>query len=144
MAVHGYITHAAHNRRCTAWLVLAYLLSFQVIGAFVLTLPLLQYDTENTILSNPAGYALRYALPIALLAAFIFWRMYAGHAKAVTQALGVRIVSRQDEPRFVQIAEEQCTALGVRLPRFGVIEASEPNAVTVGEGPTRGLIAVTR
>ena len=42
------------------------------------------------------------------------------------------------------MAEEQCTALGVRLPRFGIIEASEPNAVTVGEGPNRGLIAVTR
>ena len=32
----------------------------------------------------------------------------------------------------------------MRLPRFGIIEASEPNAVTVGEGPARGLIAVTR
>jgi len=32
----------------------------------------------------------------------------------------------------------------VRVPRFGIIEASEPNAITVGEGPSRGLIAVTR
>jgi len=31
----------------------------------------------------------------------------------------------------------------VRLPRFGIIEASKLNAVTVGEGPTKGLIAVT-
>ncbi len=30
------------------------------------------------------------------------------------------------------------------VPRFGIIEASEPNAVTVGEGPSRGMIAVTR
>lgn len=74
----------------------------------------------------------------------MFWRIYRGHAEAVTRALNVRIVTRQDEPRFVQIAEEQCTALGVRLPRFGIIEVSEPNAVTVGEGPTKGLIAVTR
>jgi heat shock protein HtpX len=144
MAVHGYITHAAHNRRCTAWLVLAYIVSFEVIGAFALTMFLLMFDHEHTILSNPVGYAVRYALPIAALTGFMFWRMYRGHARAVTHALGVRIVSRQDEPRFVRIAEEQCTALGVRLPRFGVIEASEPNAVTVGEGPTAGLIAVTR
>ena len=53
-------------------------------------------------------------------------------------------MTRADEPRFVQVAEEQCTALGVRLPRFGIIEAGELNAVTVGEGPNRGLIAVTR
>jgi Zn-dependent protease with chaperone function len=144
MAVHGYITHAAHNRRCTAWLALAYIVSFEVIGAFALTMPLLMFDHEHTILSNPVGYAVRYALPIAALSGFMFWWMYRGHAKAVRDALGVRIVSRQDEPRFVGIAEEQCTALGVRLPRFGVIDASEPNAVTVGEGPTAGLIAVTR
>lgn len=144
MAVHGYITHAAYNRRCTAWLVLAYVVSFEVIGAFALTIYLLVADHEHTILSNPIGYAVRYALPIALATGFMFWWMYRGHAKAVTEALGVRLVSRQEEPRFVAIAEEQCTALGVRLPRFGVIDASEPNAVTVGEGRKAGLIAVTR
>ena len=144
MAVHGYITHAAHNRRFTAWLVLGYILVFELIGAFAATMVLLIRDHEHTILSNPVGYAVRYAVPIAIIAGLIFWRMYRGHAKAVTHELGVRIVTRQDEPRFVEIAEEQCTALGVRLPRFGLIEASEPNAVTVGEGPNRGLIAVTR
>ena len=144
MAVHGYITHAAHNRRFTAWLILGYIAAFELVGAFALMLPLLMFDHEHTILSNPAGYAVRYAIPIAALAGFMFWRMYRGHARAVTHALGVRIVSRQDEPRFVHLAEEQCTALGVRLPRFGIIEADEPNAVTVGEGPARGLIAVTR
>jgi heat shock protein HtpX len=144
MAVHGYITHAAHNRRYTAWLVLGYILAFELIGAFALTMPLLQFDHEHTILSNPVGYAVRYAGPIAVLAGLVFWWMYRGHARAVTHQLGVQIVTRQGEPRFVQVAEEQCTALGVRLPRFGIIEASEPNAVTVGEGPNRGLIAVTR
>src|SRR5882757_5780059 len=144
MAVHGYITHAAHNRRYTAWLVLGYIMAFELLGAFALTMPLLQWDHEHTILSNPAGYALRYAVPIAIFAGLVFWWMYRGHARTVTHQFGVQIVTRQDEPRFVQVAEEQCTALGVRLPRFGIIEASEPNAVTVGEGPNRGLIAVTR
>jgi Zn-dependent protease with chaperone function len=144
MAVHGYITHAAHNRRYTAWLVLGYILAFELIGAFALMMPLLQWDHEHTILSNPAGYALRYAVPIAIFAGLVFWWMYRGHARTVTHQLGVQIVTRQDEPRFVQVAEEQCAALGVRLPRFGIIEAGEPNAVTVGGGPNRGLIAVTR
>ncbi|QOZ70842.1 M48 family metalloprotease [Bradyrhizobium arachidis] len=144
MAVHGYVTHAAHNRRFTALLVLGYVLAFEIIGAFALTMILLSADHEHTILTDPAGYALRYALPIAIVAGFVFWWIYSSHAKAVTKVLGVRIVTREDEPRFVAIAEEQCTALGVRLPRFGIIEASEPNAVTAGEGPTQGLIAVTR
>jgi len=33
MAVHGYVTHAAHNRRYTSLLVLGYVLAFEVIGA---------------------------------------------------------------------------------------------------------------
>jgi len=144
MAVHGYITHAARNRRFTAGLVFLYLAAFQLLGAFALTLFLLIFDHENTLLSNPAGYAIRYALPLALLSGLLFARMYRGHARFVARGLDVRIVTRSEEPRFVDIAEEQCTALGVRLPRFGVIEADQPNALTVGEGPVRGLIAVTR
>lgn len=144
MAVHGYVTHAARNSRYTLLLVLGYVLAFEMIGAFALIMPLLYWDYDHTILTNPAGYAIRYALPIGVVAALTFWWIYRGHAKAVTHELGVEIVTRQDEPRFVQIAEEQCTALGVRVPRFGIIEAGEPNAVTVGEGPTKGLIAVTR
>ena len=144
MAVHGYVTHAAHNRRFTAWLVVAYLFAFQLLGAFALTLFILFFDPDHSIITNPGGYALRYALPIAALSAFLFWRMYRGHARFLTHALGVRLVSRADEPRFVRIAEEQCTALGVRFPRFGVIEAVEPNVATAGEGSKSGLIAVTR
>lgn len=144
MAVHGYITHAARNRRFTAWLVALYVATFQLLGAFALTLFLLIFDYENTPITNPAGYAVRYALPLALLSGLLFARLYRGHARFVTRGLGIRMVERAEEPRFVTIAEEQCTALGVRLPRFGLIEAQEPNALTVGEGPARGLIAVTR
>jgi Zn-dependent protease with chaperone function len=144
MAVHGYVTHAASNRRFTALLVLGYVLAFELIGAFALILPLLIFDQEHTILSNPLGYALRYALPLGAVSALLFWQLYRGHAKAVARSLHITMVSRQDEPRFVAIAERACTTLGVRCPRFGVIEYAEPNAVTVGEGPARGLIAVTR
>ncbi|HEX8578674.1 MAG TPA: M48 family metalloprotease [Allosphingosinicella sp.] len=144
MAVHGYITHAARAKRFTAWLIALYLAVFQLLGAFALTVFLLLFDYENTPFINPAGYAVRYALPLALLSALLFWRLYRNHAKFVARGLGIRIVERAEEPRFVAIAEEQCTAQGVRVPRFGVLEADEPNALTVGEGPARGLIAVTR
>lgn len=144
MAAHGYVTHAARNRRFTALLLLGYVLAFELIGAFVLTMLLLIVDQEHTILSNPAGYALRYGLPVALFSALLFRRLYRGHADAVMYGLGVQIVSQADEPRFVAIAEQACTTLGVRLPRFGVLDVAEPNALTIGEGPNRGLIVVTR
>ena len=140
----GYVRHAAQNRRRLTRYVAGYIAAFQLIGAFALTVPLLVVDPLHTILSDPAGYALRYALPLAALSALIFWSIYRGHADSVRAALDVRDVTRADEPRFVAIAEEQCTALGVRAPRFGVIEVDALNALTVGEGPARGLIAVTR
>ena len=144
MAVHGYVTHAAHNRRFTAMLVAAYLIAFQLIAMFALTWFLLMFDEEHTILSNPAGYAMRYALPVALVSGFQFWWLYRGHADTVRRWLEIRPVTRAQEYRFVAIAEEACTAMGVRFPRFGIIEAPQPNALTVGEGPDHGLIAVTR
>jgi Zn-dependent protease with chaperone function len=144
MSVHGYVTHAARNRRFTALLVLGYVVAFELIGAFVLTMLLLIVDQEHTILSNPIGYALRYGLPVAIFSALLFRRLYRGHADAVMHGLGVQIVSRADEPRFVAIAEQACTTLGVRLPRFGLLDVIEPNALTVGEGPNCGLIVVTR
>ncbi|TVV69901.1 M48 family metallopeptidase [Sphingomonas solaris] len=144
MAAYGYVTHAARNRRFTALLLFAYVLAFELIGAFVLTMLLLIVDQEHTILSDPTGYALRYGLPVAVFSAWIFRRLYRSHAEAVIYGLGVRIVSRTDEPRFVGIAEQACTTLGVRLPRFGVLDAAEPNALTIGEGPNCGLIVVTR
>ena len=140
----GYVTHAAQNRRRLTRYIAGYIAAFQLIGAFALTVPLLMIDPLHTILSDPAGYALRYALPLAGLSGLIFWSIYRGHADSVRAALDIRDVTRADEPRFVAIAEEQCTALGVRAPRFGVIEVDALNALTVGEGPARGLIAVTR
>ena len=144
MAVHGYITHADFNRRLTRLMFAAYMVAFQLISVFVLTWLILMFDHENTVLSNPLGYALRYALPVAIATALLFWSLYRGHAESVTKSLDVTLVDKREEPRFVGIAENQCTALGVRCPRFGVIEAAEPNALTVGEGPNHGLIAVTR
>ena len=140
----GYTTHAAEARRHVALYLAGYVLGFELIGAFALVVPLLVFDDQHTILTDPLGYALRYALPLAAIAALVFRHIYRGHADAVRRALDIRIVDRSAEPRFVTIAEQQCTALGVRVPSFGVIEIDAPNALTVGEGPARGLIAVTR
>jgi Zn-dependent protease with chaperone function len=140
----GYVTHAAQNRRRVARYVLGYIAAFQLIGAFALTVPLLVVDPLHTIVSDPGGYALRYALPLALVSGLIFRHIYLAHADAVRVMVEIREVTRADEPRFVSIAEEQCTALGVRAPHFGVIDEDAPNALTVGQGPARGLIAVTR
>lgn len=144
MAPIGYISHAHHNRRMLWWLIAAYVLAFELIGAFAITFFLLAFDLEHTILSDPRGYAVRYAVPVAIIAGVQFWFLYRRHAVAVIRSLGIRLPSRVEEPRLWSIAEEQCTALGVRQPQFGIIETPARNALTVGDGPARGLIAVTR
>jgi Zn-dependent protease with chaperone function len=142
--VGGYVSHALRNRRRLWWLVACYVLVFELIGALAITMMLLLFDEEHTILSNPLGYAVRYALPVAALAGLQFWFLYHRHAKAVVRSLAIHLPTRAEEPRLWRIAEEQCTTLGVRQPQFGIIEEPALNALTVGEGPVHGLIAVTR
>lgn len=144
MAATGYVTHAAENRK-RLWQVLGlYVLAIQMIGGLVAMLVLMVFDPAHMLLVDPAGYFLRYGIPMTLIGAALFWWIYSGHAEAVKRKLTVTNPSRVDEPRFLRIAEEQCIALGVRVPQFGIIEVPQPNALAVGEGPARGLIAVTR
>jgi heat shock protein HtpX len=144
----GYLTHARENQRRVRWLFVSYVIAFQILAAFALTIFLLFLDPLNTILTNPLGYALRYCLPVALLAALMFRLFYHGHIDHVRRKLGIETAfSNLTDPngrRFLRIAEEQCLALGVRLPRFGIIDAAEPNALAIGATRDDGLIAVTR
>lgn len=144
MSVHGYVTHAAENRRQTGWLIAAYIVAFQMVGGLAATVFIMFFDADRMLLSNPVGYFMRYGLPMTVIAGLLFLWLYNRHSEVVARVLDVKGVSRIDEPRFVGIAEEQCIALGIRAPRFGVIEVPQPNALAVGEGPARGLIAVTR
>ena len=140
----GYITHARENRQ-QLWLIVAlYLLSIEMIGGLAAMIFLIAFDPANTILTNPLGYFARYGVPMALLGGALFFWLYRSQADEIMRRLKIVPASRIDEPRFLRVAEEQCIALGVRLPRFGIIETPEPNALAVGEGPNRGLIAVTR
>jgi heat shock protein HtpX len=149
MAIHGYVTHAAANRRKLGWLIASYIVAFELIAAVALTVLLLFWDSGNTILTNPLGYAIRYTIPVALAAALVFRLFYHGHIKHVTERLAIIALQPGFETdanvkRFLRIAEEQCLALGIRLPQFGIINAPEPNALAVGATRDRGMIAVTR
>jgi heat shock protein HtpX len=140
----GYVGHAAENRNQTVWLFLLYIIAFELMAIFPCNLLLLLFDPAHIILVNPLGYFLKYTIPVAMFAGIIFWILYNGHAASIIRSLQVNKVDLSDERRFVTIAQQQCTALGVREPSFGVIEVSALNALTVGEGPSKGLIAVTR
>jgi heat shock protein HtpX len=144
MAATGFVTHVNEARRSTAILVAAYVIAFELIGGLALMLVLPFVDPERILLANPIGYFARYGLPMALVALGLFVWLYRTHSRAVVRALQISDASRIGDARFIRIAEEQCTAQGVRVPRFGIIEVPQPNALAVGDGPQRGLIAVTR
>lgn len=139
----GYYGHARRATRLTVLLFLLYMVAFELIAAFVLAIPLMAFDPDYWPITNPVGYALRYALPVAVLSAVIFWPLYRGHAAAVLRSLNAREPQMATDLRFIRIAQAQCTALGVRVPQLGIIDSPALNVVTVGEGPTRGLIAAT-
>lgn len=148
MAVHGFVTHAAANRRKLWWLVASYILAFELICAVALIVLLAFYDPQNTILTNPAGYAIRYAVPVGILAYLLFRLFYHGHLRHVQRRLGIDLLmpgafNSDAERRFLRIADQICITAGVRQPQFGVIDAEEPNALAVGTSRDKGLIAVT-
>lgn len=144
MSATGYIDHASRNRRLIWWLVALYIMAIEMIAAVVLTVTLLVWDPERIVFLDPAGYLLRYAIPVAVVVGLQFWFLYSRHAKAVMCSLSIYLPTRAEEPRFWRIAEEQTTALGIRIPKFGIIEVEALNALSVGEGPAYGLIAITR
>ncbi len=144
MAAIGYVTLAAENRKRLIEVLGLYVLAFQMIGGVAAMIVLLAVDPAHMLLVDPLGYFARYGVPMALVAAALFYWIYEGHAAAVEKQLAVVNPSRIEEPRFVTIAERECIAQGIRVPRFGIIEVPQANALAVGEGPSRGLIAVTR
>src|SRR4051812_6967219 len=144
MEVHGFVTHVARNRRVAIELIGLYLLAFQMMGGLALSMLILVFDPDHLIINDPIGYLVRYSMPVFAFSALYLALNYYRHSSTIRRKLKIREVTSYNEPRFVHIAENQCTALGVRLPRFGVLEVPEPNALTVGEGPKRGLIVVTR
>ncbi|QGN55796.1 M48 family metalloprotease [Novosphingobium sp. Gsoil 351] len=140
----GFVMHVRAARRNVAWMVAAYILAFQMVGGLAGLLFIGIWDPENTILANPLGYFARYGFPMALIAAAVFASLYFRHAETIAKALAVDSASALKDRRFLSIAEQQCVAQGIRAPRFGVLEVPQLNALAVGEGPERGLIAVTR
>ena len=144
MTAIGYVTLAAENRKRLVEVLGLYVLAFQMIGGLAATFFLIALDPAHIMLVDPLGYFARYGVPMALIAGSLFYWIYQGHAAAVEKQLAVVNPSRIEEPRFVTIAERECIALGIRVPRLGIIEVPQANALAVGEGPSRGLIAVTR
>lgn len=144
MAAIGYVTLVAENRKRLIEVLGLYVLAFEMIGGVAAMIVLMIIDPAHMLLVDPLGYFLRYGIPMAVIAGLLFAYVYRGHAATVEMQLTVVSSSRLDEPRFVTIAERECIAQGIRVPRFGIIEVPQPNALAVGEGPSRGLIAVTR
>lgn len=140
----GFVTHERRNRRIAHELIGLYLVACQLTGMFAISTFLIVFDPGHLIIADPIGYVVRYGLPVLALSGLFFWFHYTRHARAVKRKLKIREVDGYSEPRFARIAETQCIAQGVKLPRLGVWEAPERNALTVGQGPRRGLIAVTR
>lgn len=144
MAAIGYVTLVAENRKRLIEVLGLYVLAFEMIGGVAAMVVLMATDPAHMLLVDPLGYFVRYGIPMAIIAGLLFAYAYRGHAGAVEKTLAAVNPSRADEPRFVTIAERECIAQGIRVPRFGIIEVPQPNALAVGEGPARGLIAVTR
>ena len=145
MAVHGFATHAARNRRLTALFLALYGVVFVAFTLLILSpLPVIFGRTAQSIFVDPLAYLSDFWL-VALAAPVLAfaWNRYT-FARDMKDLLQVRTVTTQDEPRFAGIAGAQAILQGLRLPRLGVIESDAYNALTVGALAGKPRIVVTR
>lgn len=145
MTAHGFVTHAARNRRLALLFSAIYLIAFLIIGLLMLAIfDVIFGNARHSMFVEPFRYIYRYAPFVLLLAAYtIVWNIFALKRELI-EVLSIKLVTANHESRFIRIAEEQCISQGVRRPEFGIIEAKARNSVAIGVFGGRQLIAVTR
>ncbi|WP_114520151.1 M48 family metalloprotease [Altererythrobacter sp. ZODW24] len=144
MTTPGFVSHIARNRRLIWSFIASYLLAFNVLAAVAGVIFIGIFDPANTVITNPIGYLTNYGLIVFGLTLVLFGYVYFTLLDNISRRLKIRVTSKLDERRFVSIAETQCIAAGIRQPQFGIIEVPQINALSIGEGPSRGMIVVTR
>lgn len=84
-------------------------------------------------------------IPIAVVAALIWFAIaYLINTRMVRMMTGARPVTRAQEPRLYNLAENLCISRGLSLPKLCVIETDALNAFAAGVSRPQYMVAVTR
>ena len=144
MRIDGLFDWTRRNDVRAVVFLLAFALLTQPMAMAFLVIPLAWLDPHHAPWFGWAGYAARYAPPVAIASAVYFAVRMWYHVNSVRRDLPFRFVDRSEEPRLCGLIEPLAIAAGVRAPHVGVIEDSAINAFACGAPPGFTVVVFTR
>ena len=120
----------------TAALFMMLTLLFMAIGA---VLWLVMYDR----FSNPTEGLFWMMAVFIVISALINMFSFFFSKKIVLRAHRVKIIRREDSPRFYGIVENVAASAGLPVPEVGIVSDPTPNAFATGRGPKNAAVVAT-
>lgn len=75
--------------------------------------------------------------------ALMFFQYLIG-PKIVEWSMGVKYVTREQNPKLYQMVEDQASRAGIPMPKVGISQMAIPNAFAFGRGISDGRVCVTK
>ncbi len=144
VGVKGLYGHVERNDMRSLVMFAGFVLAFQLVAAVALFLPLLFLDLQHTPIYDLEGYLRRYEPFVLAFGVGLFLVQFLRHTAGVRRAVSFQPVARRDEPRLVNIVEQQAIAAGLPLPAIGIIETPARNAFACGLDRHSAWVVVTR
>ncbi len=142
--INGLFGWVRHNDRRSIQLFVGFLAALHLLALPTLFVLLVVLDPAHAPFVAWSGYALRYVLPLTLIAFALFGVMTWWNLARVRRQLPIDYVWKATEPRLCRIAEPLLIAAGIPEPRLGVIESPAFNAFAYGLGAQSATLVVTR
>ncbi len=143
LTVNGLYGHVARNNMRSMWMFLGFVIAYQLVGAGLLTLPLLFFDVKNFPILSPISYFLNYGWIVFILSAVAFAYRYRRHMKSLQEELGFDYVTAMQNPRLVRIVDRVARTAGIEMPKVAVMPVDALNAFACGVKATSATVVVT-
>lgn len=143
LTVNGLYGHVARNNMRSVWMFLGFVIAYQLVGAGLLTLPLLFLDVKNFPILSPVSYFLNYGWIVLILSAVAFAYRYRNHMKNLQEELGFDHVTAMQNPRLVRIVDRVARTAGVEMPKVAVMPVDALNAFACGVKASTATVVVT-
>src|SRR5689334_20894002 len=144
MQVNGLYGHVRSNDVRSIALFAGFVVSFHLLAALALFVPLATLDPDHAPLYGWTGYLPRWVPIVTVIGALLFAVQMAWHVRTVRRRTDFRFVDDQDEPRLCRIVEPLTIAAGLPTPYVGVIDSPALNAFACGIRQKNAVLVFTR
>ena len=143
LTVNGLYGHVARNNMRSVWMFLGFIIAYQLVGAALLTLPLLFFDIRNFPFTSPINYFVNYGWIVMILSALAFAYRYRRHMKSLQDELGFDYVTVMQNPRLIRIVDRVARTAGIDMPKVAILPVDALNAFACGIKANSATVVVT-